>query len=137
MNLCWMSAFFIITSLMRENNRFLIDLNLAVRLNNSTAFKASSKINMKVFMTISALKGEHYNFVHNLKSFFWVLFWICVHWHLTYTSCSFHHSPLCLYSLNSLFYFYFLCSHLFSLYWLINQAWLFKRLCHLLHTLIC
>lgn len=67
------------TSLMGEDDEFLIDLNLAVRLNNSTASRAPSKTDTKMFMMISALKGEHHNFVHNLKSFFWVLFWICVH----------------------------------------------------------
>lgn len=31
-------------------------------------------------MAIGALYGEDHNFMHDLESFFWVLFWICVHW---------------------------------------------------------
>jgi len=31
-------------------------------------------------MAIGALKGEHHNPMHDLESFFWVLFWICIHW---------------------------------------------------------
>lgn len=34
----------------------------------------------KIFMAIGALKGEHHNTMHDLESFFWVLFWICIHW---------------------------------------------------------
>ena len=31
-------------------------------------------------MAIGALLGEQHSFIHRLKSFFWVLFWICVHY---------------------------------------------------------
>ena len=31
-------------------------------------------------MAIGALYGEHHNFMHDLESFFWVLYWVCVHW---------------------------------------------------------
>lgn len=34
----------------------------------------------KVFMAIGTLDGEHHNTMHDLKSFFWVLFWICIDW---------------------------------------------------------
>ena len=30
-------------------------------------------------MAIGALFGEQHNFMHDLESFFWVLFWICIH----------------------------------------------------------
>ena len=33
----------------------------------------------KVFMAIGAFRGEPHNFMHDLESFFWVLFWICIH----------------------------------------------------------
>ena len=33
----------------------------------------------KVFMAIGALLGEPHSFMHDLESFFWVLFWICIH----------------------------------------------------------
>lgn len=64
----------------QEDDGFLIDLDLAVRLDNSTASGAPSKTGTKVFMAIGALKGEQHNSMHDLESFFWVLFWICVHW---------------------------------------------------------
>ncbi|SRR6266498_1283888 len=31
-------------------------------------------------MAIGLLSGEKHSFVHDLESFFWVLFWICVHY---------------------------------------------------------
>jgi hypothetical protein len=31
-------------------------------------------------MAIGALLDEHHSFMHDLESFFWVFFWICVHW---------------------------------------------------------
>jgi len=30
-------------------------------------------------MAIGALLGEQHSFMHDLESFFWVLFWICIH----------------------------------------------------------
>ena len=41
----------------------------------------SSKLaGIKIFMAIGALLGEDHNFMHDLESFFWVLFWICLHY---------------------------------------------------------
>ncbi|KAG6055007.1 hypothetical protein E4U32_006565 [Claviceps aff. humidiphila group G2b] len=31
-------------------------------------------------MAIELLKGEEHSFLHDLESFFWVLFWICIHY---------------------------------------------------------
>ena len=31
-------------------------------------------------MTIGVLDGEEHSFMHDLESFFWVLFWICIHY---------------------------------------------------------
>lgn len=31
-------------------------------------------------MAIGVLYGENHSFMHDLESFFWVLFWICVHY---------------------------------------------------------
>ncbi|KAK3362400.1 hypothetical protein B0T25DRAFT_594907 [Lasiosphaeria hispida] len=31
-------------------------------------------------MAIGALLGEQHSFMHDLESFFWVLFWICIHY---------------------------------------------------------
>ncbi|KAG6090077.1 hypothetical protein E4U31_007957, partial [Claviceps sp. LM219 group G6] len=33
-----------------------------------------------VFMAIGLLRGEEHSFMHDLESFFWVLFWICVNY---------------------------------------------------------
>ena len=30
-------------------------------------------------MAIGVLIGEQHSFMHDLESFFWVLFWICIH----------------------------------------------------------
>ena len=64
----------------QEDYGFLIDLDLAVRLDNNTASSAPSKTGTMVFMAIGALKGERHNSIHDLESLFWVLFWICIHW---------------------------------------------------------
>jgi hypothetical protein len=65
---------------MAEDDRFLIDLDLAIKIDRENASGAPSKTGTKVFMAIGALHGEDHNFMHDLESFFWVLFWICVHW---------------------------------------------------------
>jgi hypothetical protein len=62
-----------------EDDGFLIDLDLAVKLDRGKASGEPSKTGTKVFMAIGALLGENHNFMHDLESFFWVLFWLCVH----------------------------------------------------------
>ena len=64
----------------REDDGLLIDLDLAVRLDRQEASGAPSKTGTKVFMAIGALYGEPHSFMHDLESFVWVLFWICVQW---------------------------------------------------------
>ena len=34
----------------------------------------------KPFLAIGALRGDPHSFMHDLESFFWVLFWICTHY---------------------------------------------------------
>ncbi|KAK1781945.1 hypothetical protein QBC45DRAFT_404333, partial [Copromyces sp. CBS 386.78] len=34
----------------------------------------------RAFIAIGVLLGEQHSFMHDLESFFWVLFWICVHY---------------------------------------------------------
>ncbi|TWU73732.1 hypothetical protein ED733_000593 [Metarhizium rileyi] len=58
---------------------FLIDLDLAVRLDREVASGAKGKTGTRAFMAIGVLFGEQHSFMHDLESFFWVLFWICVH----------------------------------------------------------
>ncbi|PSN58875.1 hypothetical protein BS50DRAFT_663036 [Corynespora cassiicola Philippines] len=62
-----------------EDDGFLIDLDLAVKIDREGASGAPSKTGTKVFMAIGALYGEEHTFMHNLESFFWVLFWVCIH----------------------------------------------------------
>ena len=53
---------------------FLIDLDLAIKDARKQASGAGNKTGTKVFMAIGALKGEQHSFMHDLESFFWVLF---------------------------------------------------------------
>jgi len=64
---------------MAEDDGFLIDLDLAIKIDRENASGAPSKTGTKVFMAIGALYGEDHNFMHDLESFFWVLFWACIH----------------------------------------------------------
>jgi len=63
-----------------EEDGFLIDLDLAIEIDREEASGALSKTGTKVFMAIGVLYGEDHSFIHDLESFFWVLFWVCVHW---------------------------------------------------------
>ncbi|KAH8702789.1 hypothetical protein GQ44DRAFT_778472 [Phaeosphaeriaceae sp. PMI808] len=55
---------------MAEDDGFLIDLDLAIKIDRENASGALSKTGTKVFMAIGALYGEDYNFMHDLESFF-------------------------------------------------------------------
>jgi hypothetical protein len=59
---------------------FLIDLDLAVRAQREAASGAKGKTGTRAFMAIGALLGEQHSFMHDLESFFWVIFWICIHY---------------------------------------------------------
>ncbi|KAF3762441.1 hypothetical protein M406DRAFT_263277 [Cryphonectria parasitica EP155] len=59
---------------------FLIDLDLAIREPRGNASGAKGKTGTRAFMAIGALLGEQHSFMHDLESFFWVLFWICIHY---------------------------------------------------------
>uniref|UniRef100_A0A8H7NHF6 non-specific serine/threonine protein kinase n=1 Tax=Bionectria ochroleuca TaxID=29856 RepID=A0A8H7NHF6_BIOOC len=59
---------------------FLIDLDLAVREQRESASGAKGKTGTRAFMAIGALLGEQHSFMHDLESFFWVIFWICIHY---------------------------------------------------------
>ncbi|KAI1300772.1 hypothetical protein F5Y03DRAFT_223623 [Xylaria venustula] len=58
---------------------FLIDLDLAIKEQRKGASGAKGKTGTRAFMAIGALLGEQHSFMHDLESFFWVLFWICIH----------------------------------------------------------
>ncbi|KAI1475416.1 hypothetical protein F4774DRAFT_429038 [Daldinia eschscholtzii] len=58
---------------------FLIDLDLAIKEERNDASEAKNRMGTRAFMAIGALEGEQHSFMHDLESFFWVLFWICIH----------------------------------------------------------
>ncbi|OJD21394.1 hypothetical protein ACJ73_07263 [Blastomyces percursus] len=59
---------------------FIIDLDLAIKEDREGASGARGKTGTRAFMAIGVLLGEKHSFMHDLESFFWVLFWICVHY---------------------------------------------------------
>ncbi|RSL83055.1 hypothetical protein CEP52_016815 [Fusarium oligoseptatum] len=59
---------------------FLIDLDLAIKEQRGGVSGAKGKTGTRAFMAIGALLGEQHSFMHDLESFFWVLFWICIHY---------------------------------------------------------
>ncbi|KAF5962908.1 hypothetical protein FBULB1_13735 [Fusarium bulbicola] len=59
---------------------FLIDLDLTIKQSREAASGARGKTGTRAFMAIGALLGEQHSFMHDLESFFWVLFWICIHY---------------------------------------------------------
>ncbi|CAK7566897.1 MAG: hypothetical protein SEPTF4163_004851 [Sporothrix epigloea] len=59
---------------------FLIDLDHSIREDRHAASGAVNKTGTRAFMAIGVLQGEQHNFMHDLESFFWVLFWICIHY---------------------------------------------------------
>ncbi|KAI1286608.1 hypothetical protein F5Y03DRAFT_380583 [Xylaria venustula] len=59
---------------------FLIDLDLAIRIDRIEASGAKGITGTRAFMAIGILMGEDHTFMDDLESFFWVLFWICIHY---------------------------------------------------------
>lgn len=59
---------------------FLIDLDLAIRETRDGVSGANGKTGTRAFMAIGSLLGEKHSFMHDLESFFWVTFWICIHY---------------------------------------------------------
>ncbi|KAI1524194.1 hypothetical protein PtrSN002B_011914, partial [Pyrenophora tritici-repentis] len=60
---------------------FLIDLDLAIKEDREKPSGARGKTGTRAFMAIGILyDDEQHSFMHDLESFFWVLFWICIHY---------------------------------------------------------
>jgi hypothetical protein len=59
---------------------FLTDLDLAIKEQRDGFSGARGKTGTRAFMAIGVLLGEKHSFMHDLESFFWVLFWICIHY---------------------------------------------------------
>ncbi|KAL9123815.1 MAG: hypothetical protein Q9217_006794 [Psora testacea] len=64
----------------KEDDGFLIDLDLAIKTGDNQASGAPSKTGTKIFMAMGTLLGDPHTFMHDLESFFWVFFWICIHY---------------------------------------------------------
>ena len=60
---------------------FLIDLDLTIKEQREDYSGARGKTGTRPFMPIGVLlDDEKHSFMHDLESFFWVLFWICIHY---------------------------------------------------------
>ncbi|GAP86527.1 putative serine threonine-protein kinase Sgk2 [Rosellinia necatrix] len=59
---------------------FLIDLDLAIKIDRQKASGAKEKTGTRAFMAIGVLSGDHHSFMDDLESFYWVLLWICIHY---------------------------------------------------------
>ena len=60
---------------------FLIDLDIAIKEQREGSSGALGKAGTRAFMAIGVLLDDkNRSFMHDLESFFWVLFWICVHY---------------------------------------------------------
>ncbi|KAK6955896.1 hypothetical protein Daesc_003542 [Daldinia eschscholtzii] len=59
---------------------FLIDLDLAIKEQREGASGPKGMTGTRAFMAIGVLRGRQHSFEHDLESFFWVLFWICIHY---------------------------------------------------------
>lgn len=59
---------------------FLIDLDLAIKVDRQELSGAKEITGTRAFMAIGVLSGNNHSFMDDLESFFWVLFWICIHY---------------------------------------------------------
>ncbi|KAJ6200008.1 hypothetical protein J3E72DRAFT_414557, partial [Bipolaris maydis] len=60
---------------------FLVDLDLAIKEQRKMSSGARGKTGTRAFMAIGVLlDDEQHSFMHDLESFFWVLFWVCIHY---------------------------------------------------------
>ena len=62
-----------------EDDGFLIDLDLAIKLDREEPSGVKTRVGTKAFMSPGALFGEKHTFLDDLESFFWGFFWICIH----------------------------------------------------------
>ncbi|WVO14344.1 hypothetical protein L204_101976 [Cryptococcus depauperatus] len=63
-----------------NDNAFLIDLDHAIRVPRIGASGAKGMTGTRAFMAIGILQGDKHSFMYDLESFFWGLFWICIHY---------------------------------------------------------
>ncbi|KAL0631022.1 hypothetical protein Q9L58_010124 [Maublancomyces gigas] len=60
---------------------FLIDLDLAHRMDDNTDTTTHHRTGTMEFMAIGALSAESHTYRHDLESFFYVFLWLCIHYH--------------------------------------------------------
>ena len=63
-----------------ESDGFLIDFDLATKIVEGKLLNAPDGAGTIVFMAIGALQKKPHNFLFDLESVFWVLFWVCIFW---------------------------------------------------------
>ncbi|KAL1888294.1 hypothetical protein Cpir12675_006230 [Ceratocystis pirilliformis] len=56
---------------------FIIDFETAIEVDKAS--NSERNVGTKPFMAVGVLLGQEHTFMHDLESFFWVLFWICIH----------------------------------------------------------
>lgn len=59
---------------------FLIDFDPAVKRSREEPSGAASRTGMRAFMSIEVLSSNAQSFMDGLESFFWAIFWMCVHY---------------------------------------------------------
>lgn len=79
MNLYLKRLILLLQSSEEDRLQYSTDLELATTWYKESP-KARSMAGTNFFMAIDALLGEQHNLKHDLESFFWGLFWICIHW---------------------------------------------------------
>jgi serine/threonine protein kinase len=65
----------------KDGRGMLIDLDLAAKEERSSASGAKGRTGTRAFMAIGVLQNRQHTYTHDLESFFWVLFWICIHYY--------------------------------------------------------
>ena len=78
-----MSLHFQSLVLLKSNDQSRLKYMVELELEETFSIKpprSSGLAGTKIFMAIGALLGEPHSFMHDLESFFWVLFWICIHY---------------------------------------------------------
>ena len=78
-----MSLHFQSLVLLKSNDQSRLKYMAELELEETFSVKpprSSGLAGTKIFMAIVALIGEQHSFMHDLESFFWVLFWICIHY---------------------------------------------------------
>lgn len=66
-----------------EKTGFLMGLDQAIEMNNynaSSGLGRTARTATTVFMAVGALEGKRPTFMHDLESFFWSLFCVCIHY---------------------------------------------------------